>query len=299
MGIFNEKYFPEVFFTTNLLDKLNPPDRTKYLDDKILATYFWGNLENQHIKVVKNYIYNSNGYFYDENGMMDYQKAVDKVKDIGEAVIKPSVDSNSGRNVNLLNIKNGIDINTNESINEILNKYNKNYMVQEKIKQHKDFAKLNPSSVNTIRINTYVCEGKIYSSPIAMRIGRDGSIVDNAHAGGMQIGVDENGNLREYAFTEFGQKFDKHPDNGIKFKGYKIPKINEMIKFTIKYHYKIPHIGIIAWDLTLDENENIVIIEANIGSPSVWFPQYVNGQAFFGNNTEKMIQKLKEKVKVE
>ena len=226
-------------------------------------------------------------------GIIDYNYAMEKIKNIGEVIIKPSVDSNSGRNVNLLNIKNGMDLNSNISMEEILKKYKENYIIQEKIHPNKQFSKLNPSSVNTIRINTYICEGKVYCAPLAMRIGRMGSIVDNAHAGGITIGIKNDGTLKKYAFLENGQKFDKHPDTNVKFEGYKIPKIPEMIELAKKYHYKIPHMGIIAWDLTLDEEEKIVIIEANISCPSIWFPQYVNGEGFFGDNTEKMIRMLK------
>ena len=227
-------------------------------------------------------------------GIISYERVIRKINNIGEVIIKPSVDTNSGNNVKLLNVKNGVDTISNNSIEYILKQYDKNYMIQEKIKQHKTFEKLNPSCVNTIRINTYICEGKIYCSPISMRIGRNGSIVDNAHAGGLQIGIKEKGMLEKYAFSEYGQKFEKHPDTNVKFENYEIPKVLDMVKFTKKYHYKVPHMGIIAWDLTLDEEENIVIIETNIMCPSIWFPQYANGKAFFGENTEKMIRMLKE-----
>lgn len=223
------------------------------------------------------------------------EEALKKLKNIGKVIIKPSVDTSSGSNVCLLNIENGIDIISNKTINEILEKYKKNYMIQEVIKQHECLQKLNSSSVNTIRINTYVCDEKVYSSPVAIRIGRNGSIVDNAHAGGIQVGIKNDSTLRKYAFTEYGEKFEEHPDTKVKFENYKILRVQDMIEFAKRYHYKIPHMGIIAWDFTLDKDENIVLIETNITSPTVWFPQYTNGESFFGENTEKMIKKLKEK----
>ena len=68
-GVFDEKYFPEILFTTNLLDKLNPPDRKKYLSDKALIQYFFGGgvAANKLLRIAKNYIYNCSGYFYDDN----------------------------------------------------------------------------------------------------------------------------------------------------------------------------------------------------------------------------------------
>lgn len=226
-------------------------------------------------------------------GILKYNDVIKKLNNIGEVIIKPSIDSNSGRDVNLLNIKNGKDINSNMKLSDILNKYKKNFLIQERIRQHYTFEKLNPSSVNTIRINTYICDGKVYSSPIAMRIGRNGKIVDNAHAGGLTVGVEKSGTLKKYAFTEFGERFDEHPDTKVKFESYKLPKIKEMDEFAKANHYRIPHMGIVAWDLTLDENEKITLIEANISCPSIWFPQYTTGEEFFGKNTERMIQMLK------
>lgn len=230
-----------------------------------------------------------------KSGIISYEKALKKIKNIGEVIIKPSVETKSGENVRLLKIENGIDVFTDDSIENIIKKYKENYIIQEKIKQNKSLSKLNPSSVNTLRLHTYVCEGKVYATPVVIRLGRNGSIIDNACAGGISVGISENGELLKYAFTAMGEKFERHPDTKILFEGYKIPRIKDMIEFTKKYHYKIPHIGIIAWDITLDEDENMVLIEANITGPGIWITQYNTGKGFFGKNTEKMIRMLKDK----
>ena len=52
-------------------------------------------------------------------GIMEYEIAIKKLTNLGEAIIKPSVDSNSGKNVRLLNIRNGIDIISNKTIEDI------------------------------------------------------------------------------------------------------------------------------------------------------------------------------------
>ena len=293
-GCFNKKYFPEIYFTTNLLNKLNPPTAKKYLGDKCLLSSYLHDVKGE-CRILKNYIYNCNNYFYDENGIITFQKAIKILYNIGEVVIKPSLDTSSGMNVKILNIENGVDIISNKSIEEILKKYNKNFVVQEKIKPHKDFANLYPTAINTIRINSYICDGEVYIAPIVLRLGRNNSIVDNAHAGGIAVGVNKEGKLMKYAFSQDGEKFDKHPNTNIIFENYHLPKIKEMIEFTKKNHYRFLHMGIVAWDLTVDENNNIVVIEANCSCPSTWFPQYCTGEAFFGENTEKMIRMLNGK----
>ncbi len=290
-GKFNKNYFPELFFKPNLLNKLNPPLRKRYLDDKTLLKSYFAGLEKE-CRILKNYVYNCSSYFYDEKGLISFEKAIEILYDIKEVIIKPSIDSDSGKNVRLLNIQKGIDVLSGERLEDILNRYRENYVVQERLKPHADLAKLYPNSINTIRINSYICDNQVYVSPIALRLGRNGNIVDNAHAGGIAVGVEPNGKLMKYAFSQKGEKFTKHPNTNVSFLDYEIPKIKEMIEFTKKYHYRIPHMGIIAWDLTVDEKGNIVILEANVTCPSLWFPQYCTGEGFFGENTEKMIRLL-------
>lgn len=59
-----------------------------------------------------------------------------------------------------------------------------------------------------------------------MRIGRNGKCLDNAHAGGMFVGVTPSGQLAEYAYTEQGEKFIKHPDTDVIFADCKIEKLS-------------------------------------------------------------------------
>lgn len=291
---FNVEYFPEIFFTTNLLHKLNPPKVKTVLSDKVLTYSLFRDIDFEKFKLPNFYFYNCDGYYYTTEAIISKEEAADIIKNAGVVIIKPTVDTNSGNNVKLLNIKNGIDKVSGEKVEDILKEYGKNFIVQERIKPNKIFAKLNPSSINTVRINTYICDSKVHVAPISMRIGRDGNICDNAHAGGIQIGI-KNSKLLKFAMNDSGEKFDRHPDTGVIFENYSIPRVNDMIEFAKKYHYRVPHIGCIAWDFTVDEEGYIVLIETNMNCPTLWFPQYTTGDAFFGENTVKMIENLNKK----
>lgn len=296
MGIFNKYYFPEFYFIKYLLPILNPSLRKKYLSDKVLIQYFFNDIEEKYKVILPELVlYKSNGFYYSSFGLIRRLDAVKLLKNKGELIIKPSIDTNSGDGVSLINIVGDVDELSGKTIDEIFDDYRDNFVVQKKIIQNKQFSRLNSSSVNTIRVNTYICDDKVYCSPVAMRIGRSGKVVDNAHAGGIHIGVTDDGKLMKYAFTEMGNKFSKHPDSKVVFENYFIPKIKEIKKFAIDNHYRIPHMGIIAWDFTVDNNDKIVLIEANISCPSIWLNQYPTGQAFFGDNTEKMINLIRKK----
>ena len=53
------------------------------------------------------------------------------------------------------------------------------------------------------------------------------------------------------------------------------------------------NIGVISWDFTVDKNGNVVVIEANFKGQSVWFPQMLSGDTFFGNNITEILKYIK------
>ena len=137
--------------------------------------------------------------------------------------------------------------------------------------------------------------GKVNHVPLALRIGQGGGYLDNAHAGGMFIGVSDTGQLNSVAFTEFGDRYEKHPDTQIEFKNYVIDFVPEIIKTTEKLHLSTPQLGIISWDITVDECKMIVLIEANTRGQRIWFPQMANGKGAFGENTKEILQFISPK----
>ena len=62
------------------------------------------------------------------------------------------------------------------------------------------------------------------------------------------------GELNDEAFTEFGKRYKEHPDTHTVFKGYKLNFVPELIKTAKKLHLNAPQLGIISWDLTVDQN---------------------------------------------
>lgn len=131
-----------------------------------------------------------------------------------------------------------------------------------------------------------------------MRIGKDGNYLDNAHAGGMFIAIDDDGALHEEAFTEFLCRYTEHPNTHIKFKGYKIEKFSEVLKAALKMHINIPQLGIISWDFTIGKDGNPVLIEANVNFGSIWLVEMAHGCGGFGENTEEVLEWMKKMRKV-
>lgn len=142
---------------------------------------------------------------------------------------------------------------------------NGTYIVQPAINQHPDMDKLYPGCVCTIRIITVRDNnsGGIVVLPAYQRIGVNGSHVDNTSQGGVFVGINEDGTLKEYGFfkPQFGTKTNKHPQTGVSFSGFAIPFFKEAKEMAIKFHtfLKLHSIG---WDIAITE-DGPVFIEGN------------------------------------
>ena len=63
----------------------------------------------------------------------------------------------------------------------------------------------------------------------------------------------------------------------------------------IELHKRVPFLGILSWDLTIDKDGFITIIEMNTTGQSAWFPQFANGEPLFGKNTPQMLKLVRDK----
>ncbi|WP_271402367.1 sugar-transfer associated ATP-grasp domain-containing protein [Salinicoccus roseus] len=292
-GRYNKKYFPEVLFTTKLERRLNDREVARFISDKSFLPMYYRDVEG--IRSPDTYLMNNSGIFYTaDRRIISREKAASLLWEQGEVIIKPTLDSSSGDSVNRFDFHNGIDRISGDSIEDVFDAYKENFLVQEKIIPSRHLKVLYPDSINTLRVITYLIDDEVKCAPITLSMGRDGNHVDNIQAGGISIAVSDDGMLADEGYTHFGEVHTEHPDTGKPFKGHRLPKIPDVIRMAKEMHEKTPHMRIISWDITIDENEAIVLLEINISGQSVWFPQMVSGKAVFGEDTELMIQMLKK-----
>jgi hypothetical protein len=103
---------------------------------------------------------------------------------------------------------------------------------------------------------------KIWS--VSMRIGRAGSFVDNAGAGGVTVSIDkETGVIISDACDEAGFRYERHPETGIRFKGYQLPAWDKALEVVHSVVDKIEGATFVGWDLACTADHNWVIVEAN------------------------------------
>jgi len=134
-------------------------------------------------------------------------------------------------------------------------------LLEEIVKQHADLGSINPTSVNTIRINTVVDqEGVPHVLCAALRIGRGESIADNLHSGGIGARIDlDSGVLFTLAVGNDLQTHVKHPISGVILPGFQIPHWEAAKEMVLCAAKMIPQTRWIGWDVAITETGPLLI----------------------------------------
>lgn len=280
-GIIDHRYVPEDVFYSVIERKLNDHNVSKIFSDKNYYDYFYRDFE-----FPKTILRKTHGIFMDENyKVLDQSESNKIVTSSNKFIVKPSIDSDGGKNVRFYKKV--------ESIQSIDQFYKNNYIVQEKIKQHSFFRKFNPSSLNTLRVFTYRPQGskkpKILKT--VFRMGVSKSIVDNQSSGGISCLVLDSGLLADYAVNKFGKKFNKHPTSNVIFANNKVSRklLQSVHENVVLIASVIPSQRILSFDITVSDKNKTVFLEVNTCGVEINFLQ-TNGGSLFGDYTSEVIQ---------
>lgn len=159
-------------------------------------------------------------------------------------------------------------------------------ILEELIIQCKEMAAFNPSSINTVRTTVLRTKNGLDLLFGFIRNGRKGVVVDNGGAGGIFIPYDCNtGKLCKYGFDECGNTYSEHPDSGIKYNNFLIPRFNEIKDISFKLMEKLPKLDYVGFDIAI-RDDDIVIVEANHA------PQFVEFQAMHKLGFKKELEEI-------
>ena len=179
------------------------------------------------------------------------------LKNNKEFMIKP-VDGLGGADVKKMK---STDVNNKD---EFFNYLKDNRMfLEELIVQHKKMNTLCSSSVNTLRVMTFVNNNKSEILYAALRVGNGVYEVDNFHKGGMGVSIDtRTGKLKGEAIDKDLNHFKKHPKTNIYFNNYEIPYWNEVKELVLKAALVNQKIQVVGWDVAITKN-GPVLVEGN------------------------------------
>ena len=138
-------------------------------------------------------------------------------------------------------------------------------IVEECIESCEELKAFHPQSLNTIRVVTISNRKQKKSEVIGsfIRTGVGNSIVDNAHAGGVFALINlTDGEVETDGADTKGNKYELHPDSGVRFKGFKIPKYDR-IKAICCEAAKLTDNPLTGWDVAINNKGEIDFVEAN------------------------------------
>lgn len=188
----------------------------------------------------------------------------------GDKIFFKPVFGQGGKGIIVLKINNGVVTHKGKTIKsgdiKVLLSNKDLYVIQKGIIQRKDISQVCAASVNTLRCVTQWNGNEPKLCVCVMRIGRNGSDVDNSSQGGLSVQVDENtGRLYKYGTAELGGGlYEKHPDTGFVFEDFQIEGWEQIKKQIIAYAKTIPEIKELAWDIAITKDK-VLAIEINLG----------------------------------
>ena len=257
-GTFYEEYAAYGFATKNEAER-----RTYLTDavrDKICRRV--NSRQGNHIVTNKYATYCQLRQFYHRkvwllNGKTNLDEIIRVGIDRGQLVAKPA-DKCGGRGVKLLTA-------TSKKEWHHLLSDKQGWIIEECIQQVPVMAQWNPSSVNTIRMNTFCHKDSIQVFTAFIRTGRKGSFVDNGLQGGLFASIDTvSGVIFTDGYDERCIAHAVHPDSSVPYKGTAIPRWDEAVALAKEMALAMPGMTYIGWDLALT-TDGWEPVEANRG----------------------------------
>lgn len=153
---------------------------------------------------------------------------------------------------------------------------------QRVISQHKFFDDLLPVPGATIRIVTALGDQGASVRSAYLRLGRLTDVSTHVQAKtNVKIAIDQrNGELSSVAYLPDWSTTLSHPDTHAQFAGQIVPKFTDACIQVETLHNKFPFISCIGWDISINQNEEIEIMEWNTGDNALNFHEAIHGPCF-------------------
>lgn len=277
-GSFDARYIPLDMEACFIDDWFNNTNAAQAIDDKNMYDMYFHDVNMP--KTVGRIINHS---YFDENYLaISIDKLLERCLLAQHVIMKPSVGSMAGHGIVFWNEEEGIEV-----LKKLLLEHD-NYIIQELIHQHDEINKIYSQCVNSIRIVTCHFKGKTEVLSAVIRIGQGGNKLDNASQGGLFCGINEDGTLKKYGYSKYGETCTVHPQGAV-FSECRIPNFEKCKKLVIDLSNRFLRISkLISWDLAVDENGEPMLIEVNLCYGGTDIHQIANGP-LFGDKTEDVV----------
>ncbi|QIK69895.1 hexapeptide transferase [Erysipelothrix sp. HDW6C] len=169
-----------------------------------------------------------------------------------------------GRGIDKIDINENPDIDFDQLYKDLV--ANRQYLIEEFFKQHPKMSELSPTSVNTMRIITFLDDTQTPRVLVTALKSGLGGHVDNIGQGGMYTILDESGTVVYPFIDKHGDHHTNHPLTGENLMGFQIPNFDRLIEQVKEACLVVPQVRYIGWDVAVAESGDAELIEGNSSS---------------------------------
>jgi hypothetical protein len=163
-----------------------------------------------------------------------------------------------------------------------------NGLFQSVVQPHRLLAKFANHSVATLRITTvYKDSGDVSVRGCHLRMGSG----DETHVqgGSIKVPVDlESGAFSDVGYTAEWLETRLHPTSHETFAGNVIPAFKACVRTVTELHQKAPYTRCVGWDVTVDREENVRLLEWNAEHNGIKFGEATQGPCFADLGWERL-----------
>lgn len=281
LGEFHNAFVPENLYYPVLEQLLNEQEFSLAYTDKNFYDLAYKN--DLFPEVIAR---NVNGVQMDKMYKSISNKAILSQIALDEAIIiKPTIETGGAQNVALVTrTSNGFyhkewgEI----SFENLIKKFNKNFIIQRPVKQHAFMKQFNETSVNTIRVLTLRRpeNNEIVILHMILRVGGEGQVVDNTKVAGVNLSIDtKTGVLNSYALDKYANKVSNVGPFDLK-DGIQFPFLDTIRETADYIASRNIHARLLGLDIYIDENGEAKCIEVNNRGNEINFYQTNSGPLF-------------------
>ena len=164
-----------------------------------------------------------------------------------------------------------------------------NGLFQSLINQHEVFQEFTKESVATLRMTTVIEDDgttSLRACYLRLGAGTDTHVQSKSH---IRIPIDiKSGSFNSVGFTTDWLEIDCHPPSKVKFQGKFIPAYDDCLKLVTNLHKRVPYTRCIGWDVTLDDQQRVRIMEWNAEHNDIKFSEATQGPCFSDLHWEQL-----------
>ncbi|MDP3899830.1 MAG: sugar-transfer associated ATP-grasp domain-containing protein [bacterium] len=287
------KFYPETLFYYKILPKIN--NNYVLLDDKNI---FESMIKGSGLRYAQTVLKKKNGCVYDQHGnRIVRQSQLQNTLDlIGHTVIfcKPASYSSGGKGIFTIQKQELSWLNEENRIFDLeflQTEMHGDWILQLPLENAKEIARIHNDSVNSFRVLTvFRPDGGSKVIYVSLKLGTSDTITDNAHTGGLYVGVDhQTGQLLGRGYDEDLNEYDMHPVSKIPFKDIRISRVSEIVEYANRAAGLFSDLTIVGWDIALCD-DGPYFLEGNSSSGLTIYQRPFKG-------LQKLMDEIKDLIK--